>query len=699
MAIKLFGDPFNLQGNNQNLQGGYNPQLAANPQQPSPVPRPVPLAAPRTVIPTVAAPRASAPRAAQPSVYFYKPDPNSQQVYNAQGQPLSYEQYIAQGGMSNFRNVLNQAPPGQQVQASQSFSTGNPNIELYQNPNQQLASSAGQAGLGFDDYMKIVSGQSGLSVDEQYRIKEALGIPALENAVFTPSKGTEQIYKDAYKSSGLGNLKTKIEAKLKEISIIQSKYIDAEGKVNENPFLSEASRIGRLSRLEDKRQAQIGNMENEVNSLNDLYNSGINEVNSLVTRVSTDLGNQRNLDSLKLQYLLSTAEEQIKTKQAEKTNEAYQYLPDYLKAKASAQKPDTIGSNETGFYRWNPNTQTFEQVIAPSVTPNFQANPLTGELFNTKTGLGAGGGVGAGLSFNAGAQGMRTDRHNNPTAFTTDIARQAGLKEGVDYVVGDPFPNNPNLKTAKLLGDPIATTIKVIDSIGFYTQSGQPRWTYVNQIPDAKNWANLSPGQKANVIAQMYQREGGNGSLVQGGGQVGTDVIGQLAQQVLRDPQLLYNLPSAQQTAVTARLAQMGASIPGKPLSAEASKLSGIVQTLPNEIEQLKAAFRKDYKGSLTGIVTGTNRQLSKLLDQVADKVGRLRSGGAINRDEEARFKRQIASFMDIPFGNMNNAIAALDGVLAEARTVAQGIQPGSQSSYQSGNAGNVNLSDLNFNF
>ena len=64
---------------------------------------------------------------------------------------------------------------------------------------------------------------------------------------------------------------------------------------------------------------------------------------------------------------------------------------------------------------------------------------------------------------------MRTDRHNNPAAFTTDIAKQAGLKEGVDYTVGDKFPDS-NLATARLIGDPVAKTIKVIDKINIYNQ-------------------------------------------------------------------------------------------------------------------------------------------------------------------------------------------------------------------------------------
>lgn len=114
---------------------------------------------------------------------------------------------------------------------------------------------------------------------------------------------------------------------------------------------------------------------------------------------------------------------------------------------------------------------------------------------------------------NTGGQ-MRTDRNNNPTAMTTDAARTMGLTPGMDYVAGDPFPSNPNLRTAKLLGDPIKTTIKAIDKGGFYTATGKPRWSYLNDISGIQNWNQLNYTQKAKVVAQMYHREGGNGSLV-----------------------------------------------------------------------------------------------------------------------------------------------------------------------------------------
>ena len=113
-----------------------------------------------------------------------------------------------------------------------------------------------------------------------------------------------------------------------------------------------------------------------------------------------------------------------------------------------------------------------------------------------------------------------------------------------------------------------------------------------------------------------------------------------------------------------------------KPLSGDAAKVESIATTVIPEVEMLKSEFEKDYKKALTGIVTGTDRRLVKLVDNIADKVGRLRSGGAINKDEEARFKRQIASAMDIPFGESGDALSALDGIITEANKVSSNIRP-----------------------
>jgi hypothetical protein len=102
---------------------------------------------------------------------------------------------------------------------------------------------------------------------------------------------------------------------------------------------------------------------------------------------------------------------------------------------------------------------------------------------------------------------MRTDDNNNPAAITTDVAAQGQLKLGVEFVPGSAFPSPSKLITAKLIGDPVALTIRVIDTISYYTHTGTPRWTYI-AIPKFI-WELLSDDQKRDVIGFHYQNEGG----------------------------------------------------------------------------------------------------------------------------------------------------------------------------------------------
>jgi hypothetical protein len=104
---------------------------------------------------------------------------------------------------------------------------------------------------------------------------------------------------------------------------------------------------------------------------------------------------------------------------------------------------------------------------------------------------------------------LRTDVNNNPTAFTTDLAAQAGLVEGVDYVPGTVFPTGKafQLVTAKIIGDPIAVTIKLIDAVGYFTKTGQPRWIYI-ALPRWV-WNSLTQAQRVDIIGWHYQHEGG----------------------------------------------------------------------------------------------------------------------------------------------------------------------------------------------
>jgi len=105
----------------------------------------------------------------------------------------------------------------------------------------------------------------------------------------------------------------------------------------------------------------------------------------------------------------------------------------------------------------------------------------------------------------------RADENNNPSAFTTAVAQEAGLRPGFDYVDGTPFPAPSDLVTAKLLHDTVKTTERVIQNIGFYTATGEQRWAYIGMPKFI--WDSLSLNQKRDVIGWMYQREGGTAMI------------------------------------------------------------------------------------------------------------------------------------------------------------------------------------------
>lgn len=170
-------------------------------------------------------------------------------------------------------------------------------------------------------------------------------------------------------------------------------------------------------------------------------------------------------------------------------------------------------------------TPVQQQQMIGSIATNLVAQGYsTDEAIKQATSLVSGiSGFGAAASTptptGSGEGGMRTDRHNNPTAMTTDVAKTLGLKEGVDYTKGDPFKSgDTTLYTANLIGDGIQTTIKGLDNAAnskdkqaFYTGSGNQRWVHTAMTDQA--WLGLSPEQKKNIVLQMYQKEGGQGKF------------------------------------------------------------------------------------------------------------------------------------------------------------------------------------------
>jgi hypothetical protein len=140
--------------------------------------------------------------------------------------------------------------------------------------------------------------------------------------------------------------------------------------------------------------------------------------------------------------------------------------------------------------------------------------------------------------------------------------------------------------------------------------------------------------------------------------------------------------------------------VPEKPLSGEAAKVYSIATTIKPEIEQIKALLKGAGRLRITQILSGLDPSASRLIDQVADKVGRLRSGGAINQDEAKRFKEQILRAGDILTGDTTSAISALDALAAEADSVASNVRSTGNQPKEPGQGDDLDqmLDSLGFN-
>lgn len=316
--------------------------------------------------------------------------------------------------------------------------TGTPtpqNNTVVQTPEQiklaedtKLAEEAGKAGLSVTEYQNVMNTRNTVSKEESDAIAKELGITALEGEVFKkPSQSSQQIYDSAYATAGLADIKLKIDALNAEIAKDRANLAEAVGTIDENPFLTEKSRVGRGKRVLDQAEAKINNKLAQVKSYTDLYSQGVNEINNLVIRNQNDFNINQTVDSAKLNYLLKKAEVQVAQLQDKKNISSSSTLGAYLKAKQTGKTPDVIGTSETGYFKYDSATGKFVQVIKPAPKsssssdtwkPSAGDKSVVGQFINSS--------AGASLGF-TDADKARLDTDQNFFYWALNKAKEEGF--------------------------------------------------------------------------------------------------------------------------------------------------------------------------------------------------------------------------------------------------------------------------------
>lgn len=393
----------NLQGNNNNLQGSFSPlqgapitavqpagtpQPAVTPQQAITVPtaKPVSVTAPIT-------PRASAP-APQPSMVDLSGNYGlvNGTVYRkrdnfAFSDPQSF---FRDAGISSFNNL--KFDTTYQPQPAQTFGFGDG--KTYDINGQPINASQPEKPQGVSPVPTTPPAIPAPSAN-QARIDE------LTKTVFqAPTVNQQKLYEDAYNSAGLANIRTKLTELNDLIATKLSAYTAKEADINENPFLSEASRIGRLNRLAERKQDEIGNLQTQYKAYADLYNDGIGEVNDAVARQVADFDTSRKISTEELSFLLGiegaeadrqTEAQKTATTFAEKNN----IVSRFYKYPGNDTVYDTMTGQPLSFEEYKalggagnegsafPDVQTLQSELKTISEGQSLYDPTTGQIIRT----------------------------------------------------------------------------------------------------------------------------------------------------------------------------------------------------------------------------------------------------------------------------------------------------------------------------
>lgn len=94
-------------------------------------------------------------------------------------------------------------------------------------------------------------------------------------------------------------------------------------------------------------------------------------------------------------------------------------------------------------------------------------------------------------------------------------------------------------------------------------------------------------------------------------------------------------------------ISQSGATAGSGSSGKVAAKDLNIAQTGIDDVSQLRQMFVSNPYQAKTTKIPLAGQTYDNLINNLTDKIGRLRSGGAINKEEEARFKELLPTFWD----------------------------------------------------
>lgn len=153
------------------------------------------------------------------------------------------------------------------------------------------------------------------------------------------------------------------------------------------------------------------------------------------------------------------------------------------------------------------------------------------------------------------------------------------------------------------------------------------------------------------------------------GGKAGaaTPVKDETGAPVKPKPTPSQKTPEEIEREAEARARGAAAGAADKGLSGDAAKLSGVASSAKAQGAKLDAMIREKGIRWVVAQYKVGNPDVSNIIDDLADAKGRIRSGGAVNKDEGDRFKKPFTGTGNLIFGNDEAALEAVAQIMGEA--------------------------------
>ncbi len=244
-------------------------------------------------------------------------------------------------------DIYNKAT-GKKMEEKELFPTegSGPNVEQIPIASElETVKSLASTGASWEDIQKYVASQKPAKTEEEItkEVYEKYGIDAKQKDWATqPTKSFEDIYKEIYTSSGLADTKINIDKITEDINQTDRDYNTAVGDINENPWISEAGRVGKVEKATQSYERTKGRLQNQLTLLNNQFERGKTEAENVATRTLNAFAQQKEWKKEELDYYLKRAEADIEAEQKlaveTETKETWRYFPEYAKSMPKEEK-------------------------------------------------------------------------------------------------------------------------------------------------------------------------------------------------------------------------------------------------------------------------------------------------------------------------------------------------------------------------